>query len=296
MINRKMIIDELENRGYTAKPFCIIKNDVEVKGIRLITEEEMSPAFYTDDIIECAEENNNTVIDIVDEMVKTIHKKMESIKKMQVSPDEIFDRNYVLGHVLIGLQKISNEKIVKRNYDMLNGIEGYLYVKKNIDQTMLCTIKITKTMLDMCHINVSEIWKYAQENTEKESVLISMKTYLQKQNIEYPGEVDDEFPLHLLTNKSFHKGASAILNTEVLCKFAEMYNTNTIVAFPSSIHEFIILPYSEDMDIEFFNWMVKDINRRQVSPKERLVDHVFVINLENHCPKRMDIAGRPFLI
>ena len=44
----------------------------------------------------------------------------------------------------------------------------------------------------------------------------------------------------------------------------------------SSIHELIIYKYDEDMDIEDFNYMVKEVNK-ELDPEDVLSDRVYVL-------------------
>lgn len=275
MINREMIIEGLENRGYVVEPFCILKNDIEAKGIRILTGGKYSPAFYTDDIVDYANENGYNLDCVVDDMVAILHKD----SKIQLISKNLWSKDFILGHVYIGLQKISCEDIIKRDVGCLYNIESYLFVRKDIDEAMSCVVKVTQDIIRNADITLDEIWKSAENNTFKDTVLISMQSIF-NQKMEYPGGFEEEYPMHILTNKQFVKGASAILNVDVLEKFSETYNTKIIVAIPSSIHEFIIMPYDEDMDIKYLDILVKEVNKKEVRPEEQLADTAFLIDIE----------------
>lgn len=87
----------------------------------------------------------------------------------------------------------------------------------------------------------------------------------------------NDIPMYAVSNKSRIKGASSILNKEALAEFGRMKNTSKVVVLPSSIHEMLILPYTEEVDMEMLNCMVEDVNATQVDPTEQLADRAFLI-------------------
>ena len=85
--------------------------------------------------------------------------------------------------------------------------------------------------------------------------------------------VSDDFAMFTVTNESIFLGASAILDTGLLSKLAEKMETDLCI-LPSSIHEIIIMPVTEDLYT--FEAMVKDINATQLRQDERLSNSVYV--------------------
>lgn len=97
--------------------------------------------------------------------------------------------------------------------------------------------------------------------------------------MEYTEDLEETAPLFIISNKSKIRGASAILNRKALAEFGKKYNTNKIVAIPSSIHEMLLVPYTEECDIDIFSKMVKEVNNTAVDPTEQLADRAFIIQL-----------------
>ena len=52
------------------------------------------------------------------------------------------------------------------------------------------------------------------------------------------------------------------------------------VVLPSSIHEMLILPYDDSIDMDVMSEMVREINATQVSPEERLTDQAYLIEVK----------------
>ena len=85
----------------------------------------------------------------------------------------------------------------------------------------------------------------------------------------YPGST-----MLVLTNNVQLNGAAALFYPGVMDQAAERLGGDFIV-LPSSTHEVIMIPADGMTDFRSLEQMVKDINRSQVAPEERLSDHVY---------------------
>jgi hypothetical protein len=59
---------------------------------------------------------------------------------------------------------------------------------------------------------------------------------------------------------------------------------------PSSVHEVLIVPKNDQMDLKTLESMVQDVNATQVAPEERLSDHVYAYDAKEHELFRADKA------
>ena len=275
-MTREMIITELSNRGYKAEAQNTIKNGVELEGIRILTDSNIAPVIYTKAIIENAENENKSL----DEVVSAIIGTYESHKSFEFDVNMLFDRDFILNSIFVGLQKVSTEDIEKKLCEDFEGIESYLYIRGEADREGSYSIKVSKAILDRANISEVEAWEQAQTNTEEETSLESMaKVMCEMMNMEYSEDMDEMTPFFIISNKSKVKGASAILNKKVLAEFGERYHTNKIVVLPSSVHEMLLVPYTEEIDLDTFSDMVGQVNSSEVDPTEQLVDRAFIITL-----------------
>lgn len=275
-MTREMIITELSNRGYKAEAQNTIKNGVELEGIRILTDSNIAPVIYTKAIIENAENENKSL----DEVVSAIVSTYESHKSFEFDVNMLFDRDFILNSIFVGLQKVSTEDIEKKLCEDFEGIESYLYIRGEADREGSYSIKVSKAILDRANISEVEAWEQAQTNTEEETSLESMaKVMCEMMNMEYSEDMDEMTPFFIISNKSKVKGASAILNKKVLAEFGERYHTNKIVVLPSSVHEMLLVPYTEEIDLDTFSDMVGQVNSSEVDPTEQLVDRAFIISL-----------------
>ena len=275
-MTREMIITELSNRGYKAEAQNTIKNGVELEGIRILTDSNIAPVIYTKAIIENAENENKSL----DEVVSAIISTYESHKSFEFDVNMLFDRDFVLNSIFVGLQKVSTEDIEKKLCEDFEGIESYLYIRGEADREGSYSIKVSKAILDRANISEVEAWEQAQTNTEAETSLESMaKVMADIMGMDFTEELEGMTPIYVISNKSKVKGASAVLNKEVLAEFGKKYNTNKIVVLPSSVHEMLLVPYTEETDLDTFSAMVTDVNNAEVDPTERLTNRAYIITL-----------------
>lgn len=275
MMNRRMIIEELNNRGYKAEEQNNIKNGVLFEGIRFVTESNVAPVIYTEEIISRAEESGMSF----DEVVTTIISLYESNKALSFDVNQLFDRDFIMSHIYIGLQKESAEELLKKESEF-EGIEQYLYLRGDTAQKDSYSIKLNEAILEKAEISEAEAWDKAEENTNAETTIKSMAMLMAEMlGMEYSEEMEEMTPCYVITNESKVKGASAVLNKEVLAQFGRKHGTEKIVVLPSSIHEMLLIPYTEEMSLDDFSAMVGDVNGNHVAPEERLTDRAYIVTL-----------------
>ena len=82
--------------------------------------------------------------------------------------------------------------------------------------------------------------------------------------------------MYVITNKTRIFGASAIIYPGVLMEFAQQKGDFYIL--PSSIHEAIFIPASENVDAEELKTMVREVNETQVPKEDFLSNEVYFYN------------------
>ncbi len=276
-MNRTEVVKKLNNRGFNAQERDVVKNGVVLKGIMVQPEENtgicISPIIYMDTV----EELENRGLK-EDEIISYLIKLYEDNKKFEFNVDTLNDGNFVLKNIFVGLQKTSSENIVKKETEF-DEIESYMYINLIKNGQDSATTKVTAELLENAGISEDEAWIAAKENTYADTIIVSLlKVMCLNVNMSYFEEMED-MPIYILTNKSKIKGASAILNRKVLKELADKYCTDKIIAMPSSIHEFLVIPYKEQYDIDKLSEMVKEVNLIEVNPIEQLADKAYLITV-----------------
>ncbi|XCP85813.1 DUF5688 family protein [Roseburia hominis] len=135
----------------------------------------------------------------------------------------------------------------------------------------------SKTEMEMYGITMQEIFDHAN-HTNYGFKLASLSAML--------GHPDDTINniFYVLTNESGYFGAAAITNPVVLHRLRENFGCSLYI-LPSSVHEVLLLPVGvfPKADPRELAAMVKEINRAEVEPKDRLSDRVYFFDYEQDC-------------
>ncbi len=93
-------------------------------------------------------------------------------------------------------------------------------------------------------------------------------------------------PMYVLSSQTGVHGAAAILYPGALGKAADSLGSDLVI-LPASIHEMLLVPFEENMDIRKLRDIVRQINKDDLSPEERLSDEVYIYRRETD---RVEIA------
>lgn len=283
-LTKKEVVTELLSRGFVVEERQVIKNGVNLDGICFTNEVKnganVAPVIYLDLIIRDANAQNMTLDEVVEEIVKLY----ENNKNAPFNTDEILSRDFILKNITIGMQKTSSENIVKKESDF-EGIECYLLAKglaPTGDSREIFSMQIRKDILERTGITEEVAWEVAEKNLKNESEILNMSDIIKEFVNEDVVGLDNSGPsMFVISTKCRTKGASAILNKELLKKLADEYDTDKLVVLPSSIHEMIVIPCvrGEENDLLEFSMMVKEVNSFEVEPQERLTDRAYIIEV-----------------
>lgn len=92
-------------------------------------------------------------------------------------------------------------------------------------------------------------------------------------------QMNDEFPMYVLTNHLKHCGAGCIMYDGLLKNFADFIQDDLYI-IPSSIHEVILIPKKQNVEKQSLIEMVMCVNREELSEEEILADNVYEFNRE----------------
>lgn len=88
-------------------------------------------------------------------------------------------------------------------------------------------------------------------------------------------------PMYCLTNEAMVNGAACILNPKVQKKISKQLGGDFYV-IPSSIHEMLIVPKTDDIDFRELEKMVQEVNLMHVSVEDRLSDYMYEYDTIKH--------------
>ena len=168
------------------------------------------------------------------------------------------------------------------------------HVLVNHDQNGIASAPVTDDLLRHYGVTAEQLHEDAIANSQRmlpaqldsmQNMLFGMMTPEASDTLRdepYPGST-----MLVLTNNVQLNGAAALFYPGVMDQAAERLGGNFIV-LPSSTHEVIMIPADGMTDFRSLEQMVKDINRSQVAPEERLSDHVYHYDAQERLFERAD--------
>lgn len=272
-MNREDIIQELRARGYSAIENDVYKNGVKLEAIIIKDNSRITPTIYTEPIFSHAESIKQAA-----DMVERIYLENKSV---DFDINQLTDKDFIMSHVRIGLEHENEHITALSRQTEYQGLTQYLYITSELSDETKWSVRITPQLAENAALDVDELWKAAEQNTFADSTITSMAEILIEMGMldaDASAELPDDSFMYVISNHSRQRGASSILNKQLLQQFADEHNCKKLVILPSSIHECILIPCDEEVDIENFDAMVQEVNSTQVAPEEVLLDRALIVN------------------
>lgn len=196
--------------------------------------------------------------------------------------NSIMDWVQVKGNLTVRLYNKATNAEVKRSAGQY-GFDGLIIVPVimvDIDGDAGGSIKVTSRMLDEWKKSPKQVIDIALRNTKGNYEIKGMTELLLDMRGVPESEKEmlrimmgnEEEKIYVITNSSRNYGAiGAILAQEELKKRFP----NGYVILPSSVHEVICVPISDEINERELTQLVQEVNGTKVSPEERLADRAF---------------------
>lgn len=155
MMNIEKLKEELRREGIESEQITVVKNNVECRGIRVITTNHpsISPVIYY------------SSEDTLESFLFKIHAVLE-LGDPQIDLKNLTDWKYVKEHITLGIQrKSANVNLVKK--ELLN-LEVYLKITLDLKNTNdVGTCKLNRNLQEQLKVTEKGLWEAAYENTFK---------------------------------------------------------------------------------------------------------------------------------
>lgn len=138
------------------------------------------------------------------------------------------------------------------------------------------SLKVSKTLRQLWGISEDELHSQAMRNMKKDGYTV---TGMEKMISELAPELaeprfrKEPEDMYIVTNKGKWYGAAGVLLDVHFLTYE--FGAMNFYILPSSIHEVILVPDKKKQSTEELNQMVREVNRQQVLPEERLADHAY---------------------
>lgn len=138
------------------------------------------------------------------------------------------------------------------------------------------TILIQNKHLELWNLSPEQLYTIAKQNTPSLlPFLLEPMEHALCNLIDTSLSFFETLPLYILTNQLKINGATSMLYDGVLKQIADRLKSDLII-LPSSIHEVILLPATDDLLQAYdYNTMINEVNATQLARDEILSDHAY---------------------
>lgn len=251
-------------------------NGVKLQGLVIVEKDiNTSPTLYLDGYYRDLYLKTNFEFTV--ERILQDYEKNKITKVFEFS--SLKDEEYV--KPLIRMRLINYEK----NKDMLKETPhrqfmdmAVIYeIEINVPEIGKGSIIVRNKILDLWCYTEQDLYNFAMENTKDDYSINNMSEILKElAGLDECG--DCGISMQVISNKSKTFGATAMLHKDVLMKAKEVVGTEKIIIIPSSVHELIVVGYTDEEDTERFNSMVNCVNENEVEQVDVLSNHIYVFD------------------
>lgn len=222
----------------------------------------------------------------------------EHNKDRRTLETDLTDFQAVCGRICFELvnAKMNDEWLKTVPHRRLHDLAIIYYILLDDQSDGLATVKINHQLASCWGVDEERLYVHAEENTRKllhiivapmDMLLFSLQMDAEPQNRKVINTEDftmtvrkaGELNMYVMSNKDKTFGAAAIIYTDILRLISEQLKTGFFI-LPSSVHEVILMPESENTDREELFEMVCAVNKTDVDPEIFLADNVYYYDYE----------------
>lgn len=175
------------------------------------------------------------------------------------------------------------------------------------DEHNVASIRITNKLMNNWNVDLSDLIAAAYQNTKKMYKMKITKIQdllydlLQRTNANIDKKMledtSPDFIMYVVTSENKLNGSYYITDRESLIEVAQYIQSDEFYILPSSIHEFIVIPYDDKTadNTDEFLAMVKEANATKLSLDEILTDNVYIFNAKTEELRAADGTVIPFV-
>lgn len=252
----------------------IQKTNVEKQGLTVkFTGSVIAPTFYTDDLYNMYQSGKMTIPEIANQLTSALYNAYKEGPELPtLTPDDAKDRiTLVLVNTEMNQQLLEHTPHFEIAGGELSAIPRW-YISD--DASFVVTNEVANNIM----LTPDEILKIGQANINSQNFEIkSMREVLSQLMGEDMMEgfpTPDGMDMIILSTENMMQGSKALLSEETLNNVHNMIGD--YVVLPSSIHEVICIPISDDMDPQYLRDMVHEVNSSVVNPEDKLSDNILM--------------------
>jgi len=251
----------------------VAKNNENRTGLMIKTESNITPTIYVDEFY--ADYENGDIE--FKEILTSIADMRRRYDKPDMDVNSITNWDSVKDKVFIRLVSKDNVgylhgKVYREKLDM-----AITYaIMLDMTEVGTASTAVTMSLLDEWDITIKTLHQTAMKNMSGTAQFQSMAEVIAGIMHCDPEDLmeDGQPPMYVLSNNTKLNGAAEILDEDLMKQISAKIGGDFII-LPSSIHEVIILPVSDDHSVEDLEAMVNEVNASEVDPVDRLTNSVY---------------------
>lgn len=261
-------------------------NDTVLTGLLIKTEDSnIAPNIYLENFFEQYQDGR----DMADILQNIADVRVQHEMEQGFDVSRLTDFDQVKDNIICKLvnAELNADYLADKPHTMVEDLAVVYAIDLGGNESGHMTAPITNSLMEQYGITQEELHDIALHNlSESQIEFKTMRDVLV--DMMFPDGIQPDDPrafmlppeeenpsMYVLSNADKLNGASALLDAKTMEDISEKLGGDFIV-LPSSIHETIVLPATEDMDRHTLEAMVQDVNAGQVAPEERLSDHVYM--------------------
>jgi hypothetical protein len=274
--------------GYSVQIQKVVKNnDTRLTGIVIRSNDSnIAPTIYLDGFFGQYQDGMP-----MDEVIKKVIDTYEQNKvtgRFDVSM--VTDYASVSNRICVKLVNAAKNQdlLADAPHVMVSDLAVIFYIVLSKDNGSTATITVRNNLMKLWNVTTEQLYEMAMDNTQrmfrgtvKSMASIMTEMLSNRMDEECANEFydmavgEDEVPMYIATNNIRIDGSVVILYDGLLREFASRVGSDFYI-LPSSVHETILVPVSEDIQLDYLRDMVREINRTEVAPEEVLSDNVYI--------------------
>ena len=276
--------------GYEIEIHDVLKNNsTHLTGLTIRDEEyNVAPTIYLEDFFE--KYRNGIGLDRIIEEIGAVHNSHRAECDFDPSMVTDFDRvKNKLCYKLVSAPRNKELLCDAPHLIVCGDLAVLFYILVSSDYESTATITVRNNMTESWGISADGLFKIALVNTQSlfRGSVRSMASVMMdllgdcldgegsKEFYDMAVSGEDKVPMYVCTNDRKLNGAGVILYKDLLKEFADRTGRDFYI-LPSSIHETLLVPVSEDMEPDYLRAMVREVNATQVAEDEVLSDNVYL--------------------
>ena len=247
------------------------KNNQNLEGYTMRSQDNnCSPTIYYDS--EWFDKDDESVV----AYLKTVYEK----HSCQVDLSYVLNRDYILSHVKPRLVSENNlEELDKNGVAYVNMLDMAVlfYIPVEEIKDSIGSIQVKTSLLKETKLSLEEIYSAAVKNLEDDAEVKTIQEVLFADMGVSPELMGDDSYMWVGTTRNKIQGAAVMLCKSVREKLEEKIGCKVAI-LPSSVHEFIAVPYQSETQFKELRNLVREVNSTQVAIEDKLTDSVYIIS------------------